>query len=126
MATQADSPLSLAALRILVIEDEYFLADDVASELEACGATVLGPIAAADEAASAIDDARPDCALLDLNLGGEMAFALARRLRARNVPFLLATGYGPEVLPRDLAGIPRIEKPYRAAQAVAALAALCD
>lgn len=126
MATKARAPSPLAALRILVIEDEFFLADDIAQTLAAEGATVLGPIATPEAAAAAIARERPDRALLDLNLGGTMAYPVARALREAGVPFLIATGYGPEMIPEDLSGVPRIEKPFSPAHVALALAALED
>jgi len=40
-----------------------------------------------------------DVAVLDINLGGENAFAVADTLAARRIPFVFVTGYGPEILP---------------------------
>lgn len=125
MATQLRTPSVLAALRVLVIEDEFFLADDIADALRARGATVVGPVATPAAACAAITEDAPDCALLDLNLGGEIAFPLARTLREANVPFVFATGYGANALPEDLVDAPRIEKPFEPAAAAAALEALC-
>lgn len=124
MATMAQDPSSLAALRILVIEDEFFLADDVAAALARCGATVLGPVASVGGATAAIERDSPDCALVDVNLGGDMAFPLARRLRAEGIPFVFATGYGADALPPEFAGTPHIEKPFNPDAAVVALTSL--
>ena len=64
--------------------------------------------------------------MLDINLGGRHVAAVADRLAALGVPFLFATGYGPN---RDVAGhdaAPVLEKPIDAEQLVAAVAALAS
>jgi hypothetical protein len=60
--------------------------------------------------------------VLDMNLRGEMAIGVADRLMADNVPFLIATGYGQEMIPDRFAAVPRIEKPFAVAEAIAILA----
>jgi hypothetical protein len=59
-------------MRILIVEDEYYLAADLAEALAARGAEILGPIGTLDEALQAIAADRPDQAVLDVNLRGEM------------------------------------------------------
>jgi hypothetical protein len=50
--------------------------------------------------------------LLDVNLGGELAFPVAERLDAETVPFVFATGYGRKGIPPVWAGRPVIQKPF--------------
>ena len=99
--------------RILVVEDEYLLAQDLARELEDLGAEVLGPVPSVEEALALLDaEAPPDAAILDVNLGGEMVFPVAEALRERGVPFLFATGYDLWSLPQAYADVPCFEKPF--------------
>ena len=101
--------------RILVVEDEYMLAEDLRLELEDAGAVVLGPAPSVADALALLADAEggpPDAAILDLNLGGEMAYPVADALRERGVPVMLATGYDVQSIPAAYADVPRCEKPF--------------
>jgi DNA-binding response OmpR family regulator len=94
MILQSENPGPLAGRRVLVIEDEYFLADDIARMLAALGARVVGPYGDLDEATGVIDgNIVIDAAIMDINLRNEMVFPLARLLRSRKVPLVFTTGY---------------------------------
>jgi CheY-like chemotaxis protein len=84
----------LAGRRVLVIEDEYFLADDIVRVLTALGARIVGPYGDLDEATDVVDrDVAIDAAIVDINLRNETVFPLARILRSRKVPLVFTTGY---------------------------------
>lgn len=103
---------ALAGRRLLVVEDEYFLAAELAQALSACGAEVIGPAASVDDALDLLDEtAQLDGAVLDLNLQGEMAFPVANALMERNFPFVFSTGYDQSVIPPRYGATPRCEKP---------------
>ena len=54
----------------------------------------------------------PNAVALDLNLGGGgPRFALAHKLVKRGTPFVFLTGYDPDVIPGELADVPRLQKP---------------
>jgi DNA-binding response OmpR family regulator len=94
MILQAESPGPLAGRRVLVVEDEYFLADDIAQALTALGARIVGPYGDLHEATNVVDrDVAIDAAIVDINLHDEMVFPLARVLRSRKVPLVFTTGY---------------------------------
>jgi CheY-like chemotaxis protein len=109
---------SLSGARVLIVEDEYYLADDLSRALSDAGATVIGPVATLQEAEQRLGDAAFDCAVVDMNLRGEFAFAVAERLKARNVPFVVATGYNEGSLPEALKNVPRVEKPFAPKQVI--------
>jgi len=112
----------LEGLRILVVEDEYLIADDMRNALLDAGAEVLGPVPNVAAAASlAAAEPRLDAAVLDINLGGAMVFELADTLKARAVPFVFATGYDDSAIPDRFAKVPRLEKPVKARSVLAAL-----
>jgi CheY-like chemotaxis protein len=81
--------------RVLVLDDEMLVAmmlEDMLAELDY---EVVGPFGTLEEALAAVATERLDCAIIDLNLGrGVLSTPVAEALRARGVPFLLATGYG--------------------------------
>ena len=107
------SASSLAGLRILVVEDEYFLAADVSDALRREGAEVIGPVGAADAAmARASQEDRIDAALLDINLRGEQVFEVADVLAARGVPLVFTTGYEAAIMPPRYRDSPRCQKPF--------------
>ena len=111
-AEDREEPLSLSGTRVLVVEDEYFIADDVRRILSGAGAEIVGPVATVAKAQQAIDRANFDCVVLDLTLQGESAIPVADRLVADSHVFAIATGYGSPAIPEHLKGLPRIEKPY--------------
>lgn len=98
---------------MLVVEDEYFIADDVAAELRVLGAKVLGPIPDLAGALKFIASGEPiDIAVLDINLQDEAVYPLADELITRRIPFVFATGYGESLVADSYETIPRWEKPY--------------
>lgn len=108
---------------VLVVEDEYLIAADLIDALEARGAVVVGPVSGIRGATTAIEEAAQlDGAILDLNLRGEMSLPVADLLRARNVPFVLTTGYSKENLPDDLREVPLVTKPFEPSEVVEKLA----
>ena len=114
--------LGLAQCRILVVEDEYLLADELAMELADEGATVMGPVPTVAHALALLDaQSRPDGAILDLNLGGDPAYPLADVLIDRGVPLIFTTGYDASAVPERFAHVPRCEKPINVGRITAAL-----
>jgi len=110
----SDSAQNLAGRRILIVEDEYYIADDLARALGALGAEVIGPVASPDQAHALLDAARPDFAILDMNLKGESGIPIGERLQGEGVPFVLASGYSGPAIPEQFRGVPRVEKPFDA------------
>ena len=102
------------ALRILVVEDEFLVADHIAATLEELGYAVVGPVATVAEALAIIASDPIDGALLDANLNGDSSAPIADMLNARAVPFVVCTGYGMLKLGAEvLETAPRVAKPYR-------------
>jgi DNA-binding response OmpR family regulator len=104
---------SLAGKYILIAEDEYFIAADLARAIEAEGATILGPFCDLESAVAAARDSHVDIALLDIDLNGERCFPVAELLEDRAVPFLFLTGYDRTALPERFQSAPSLLKPFR-------------
>jgi CheY-like chemotaxis protein len=100
-------------LRVLVVEDDMMVSMLIEDMLVDLGCTVVGPhtrVSAALDAARAEDF---DAAVLDLNLHGENSFPIAWTLRERGIPFVFATGYGPDILGPGFANNPLLRKPFQ-------------
>ena len=113
---------SLQGRRILIVEDLYFLADDMRADFEQAGAEVIGPVGRISDALDLLkSDVLLDGAVLDVNLAGEMSYPVADALRARRVPFVFATGYDADTIPAAYAGVTRCIKPIEPAKIAKAL-----
>ena len=107
--------------RILIVEDEYFLADETRQKLEHLGATVVGPAANVEDALRLISSTDIDGAILDVHLGDEFVFPVAEELEAADVPFVFATGYDALIIPAKFSGFALCEKPTELGKIASAL-----
>jgi len=108
--------------RILVVEDEYMLAMEMSSELSDAGAVVIGPTSTIEQAIALIQsDSAIDGAILDVNLGGELVYPVARLLAQRGTPFVFVTGYETSALPQQFAAAPCVMKPVNIEEAIRAI-----
>jgi len=119
------SAIHLRDVEVLVLEDDFYLADDAKHTLEDAGARVVGPFADPAEAVSAAGARKPGCALVDINLGGGPNFTAAHALRAMGVPIIFLTGYDTEVIPEDLRDAPCLQKPIEPHRILKAVSSLC-
>jgi DNA-binding response OmpR family regulator len=121
-----DKSESLRGCRILVVEDDYLLAQVLSDFLEDAEADVIGPVGSVDEALAAIESAPGslDGAILDVNLHGSKSYPIADALAARSIPFLFATGYGQDALDLPYRNHARCEKPFDQANLVTRFAEL--
>jgi DNA-binding NtrC family response regulator len=99
-------------LRVLVVEDEYFIADDISRALTRHGAEVVGPVPTVREARALLDSQALDLAALGINLRGELVYQLVAELSRRGVPMIFATGYDTAAIPADYGTIPAWSKPF--------------
>lgn len=110
---QSSTPSPLGGLRVLVVEDEYMVADHIGMLLEDLGCEVAGFAATVAEALDLVRSEQLDGVLLDGNLNGDSSGPVAIELRSRSIPFVVATGYGQLELNADaLNGAPRLAKPF--------------
>jgi CheY-like chemotaxis protein len=111
----------LAGCIVLVVEDDYFIAEELCRTLREGGAEVVGPAPDVDHGRSLMDRQPLDCAVLDVNLQGEHVFQLAHELRARKVPIIFTTGYDREFLPHTFRDSAYLQKPVDAAALLSAV-----
>ncbi|WP_207484043.1 response regulator [Arenibaculum pallidiluteum] len=115
--------IALAGKRILLVEDEFFVAMALEELLRSLGCDVLGPVADLDEALRIAAGAEIDAAVLDVDVRGRPVFPLAEALAARGIGFVLATGHGAEALPEAYRTVPRLRKPFQPRELQAGIAA---
>jgi CheY-like chemotaxis protein len=78
---------------VLVVEDEAFIALDVASMVESLGGEVLAISATADDAIAQANAHRPDVLLMDIRLGRGDGIEAAGLIRAQlGTPVVIVTG----------------------------------
>ena len=110
---------SIAGRRVLIVEDDYFLAMEMAAILKRAGAEVIGPVAQAKDALDALSH-QPEAVMLDLRLGDDSSLALASELSGRCVPYVFVTGW-PSDLPQVHGAHTVISKPFEVATMLRAL-----
>lgn len=96
--------------RVLLAEDEAMIGMMMRDILLEYGLFVVGPCCTVSEATVAAAG-EFDCAILDLNLGGDPIYPLATVLAERKVPFVFVTGYGRESIDDRFAHVPILQKP---------------
>ncbi len=112
----------LAGKRVLLVEDEFFIAEMTSELLLDFGMVVVGP---AYDLATGLDLARAyalDAAVLDMNLRGDRSDPIAATLAARGVPFVFVTGYAS--LADEAFAAPMLGKPIDGRELQTALARL--
>jgi len=113
---------ALADRRVLVVEDEFLTADDIALAFARLAVEYIGPARSLQRAMELLESCgRLDGAVLDINIQGEMVFPLADALRKRGVPFVFATGCNPDVIPERYRDVTICMKPIDPLKLVQAL-----
>jgi len=120
----AAGPAVLEGRRILIVEDDYLVAQVLVDLLTDAGAEVVGPIGWVDEAVAFVEEGslKLDAAVLDINLHGSKSYPVADALDAQSVSFVFASGYGASVIEAKYRHHPRCEKPFNQPALIAALA----
>jgi DNA-binding response OmpR family regulator len=104
---------TLSGLKLLLVEDNFLVAEHMRDMLARHGCEVVGPAPRVAKALELLADAAAlDGAMLDVNLQGELCFPIARALANRGVPFLFLTGYEPgSIIPPEFGDAPVVPKP---------------
>jgi DNA-binding response OmpR family regulator len=112
-----DSPVPSAdparATRVLIIEDEPLVAENLRADLIDAGFDVVGVAPKLDKALRFIEEVACDIAIVDANLAGVSAAPAAAALTARNLPFVVLSGYSRGQLSSEFATASFVQKPCR-------------
>lgn len=98
--------------RILIVEDRYFVADDMRQLFAKHGAEVVAVVADVEEAKRIAEANEIDLAVLDVDLRGRDVFDAVGVLEARGTPFIFVTGYRQAHLPERYRDRPIVSKPF--------------
>lgn len=110
------------SLRILILEDDPFIAWDLQAIVEGEGHEVVGVCDSLAEVRRRLSEAF-DFALLDVDVVGGKSYEVASALNERNIPFAFVSASAPSELPPDLRSARFIPKPYHESAIVRTLAA---
>jgi DNA-binding LytR/AlgR family response regulator len=94
--------------RVLIVEDCFIAASEIAYALEAANATVVGPCANLE--AAELHVMQSELAILDIDIRGRTSFALADRLQLLDVPYVFFTGYDRSLVPKRFQKVDYIAK----------------
>lgn len=117
---------SLKGRSILLVEDDYMQAREMAMYLTGEGAQIVGPTGRAHEVPLLLASQPVDAAILDINLGSGVAYETAELLTEKGVPFAFLTGYDHSAIPDKFAAVPCLNKPAREADVKTMLAEVLD
>ena len=101
--------------RVLVVEDDFFVALETSDLLKEVGCEIVGPASNLGTALQLAHSERLDAAVLDIGIRGEMIWPVAEELVRRKVPIIFLSAYShASMFPKNLAGVPRLQKPLEA------------
>ncbi|GGF81515.1 response regulator [Paracoccus acridae] len=89
--------MTFEPLRILLVEDDFFIAETLAREIRAEGDAVVGPFSDIHEAIQYVGLVQ--AAILDVLVQDETSFSLADSLIYHEVPFIFLTDSDPRLIP---------------------------
>lgn len=99
------------AIRVLVVEDEALIGMIIEDFLGEVGYTVIGPIENLKAAVLLAATEKIDVAVVDINIAGGVATAVADNLIERNIPFLFVSGFE-KMNGTKFASVPLLRKPF--------------
>ena len=111
-STELSLDADLKGRRILLVEDSPVVGPFTAEILGDLGFEVVGPAPNMAAARKLVEGEPIDAAIMDVHIRGERVFPLCDALEARNVPFVLTSGYADWQMPDKWEDRPRLNKPY--------------
>src|SRR5579863_10420708 len=98
---------------VFLVEDEVMIRMMVADMLAELGYSIAAEAGEISEAIRLAQSAQFDLAILDVNVNGKVISPVADLIKARNRPFIFATGYGSSGLPAEYRDRPALQKPFQ-------------
>src|SRR6516165_8904702 len=98
---------------VFLVEDEVMIRMMVADMLEELGYSIAAEAGDISEAIRLAQSTDFDLAILDVNVNGKVISPVADLIKARNCPFIFATGYGSSGLPEEYRDRPSLQKPFQ-------------
>lgn len=84
------------AMKILIVEDDFIIAEDIAQILKNAGYTIVGILARGEEVLRAVETQEPDLILLDITLAGKKSgVEVGEEIhkKYKSIPFIYLTSY---------------------------------
>lgn len=110
-------------IRVLVVEDEWLIGEDLKAQLEDLGCAVMGPAPSCSAALEAIWSAKPDLAFVDTQLGSETCEAVLEECERQGIPVIIMSGHSASDLPLFCGDRQLLSKPYQLADVKRAFSA---
>jgi two-component system, cell cycle sensor histidine kinase and response regulator CckA len=112
-------------IRILIVDDEQIIAEDLAVQVSRMGHEVVGISISGEEAIAVADQTKPDLVFMDIKLEGQMTGVESARViqKRTSATVVFITAY-PGVLLRDSADLEAeicVHKPFTRTQLESAL-----
>ena len=98
---------------VFLVEDEVMIRMMVADMLGELGYSVAAEAGDINEAMRLAQSTEFDLAILDVNVNGKVISPVAELIKAKNRPFIFATGYGSQGLPEEYRDRPALQKPFQ-------------
>lgn len=99
MSGTPGDPHATFDVRILIVEDERLLAEELRERLTSIGATVVDAVVSGEQAIAAAGELRPDLVLMDIRLKGAMdgVEAATRITRTHGTPIVFLTAHSDQM-----------------------------
>lgn len=114
--------VQLAGAKILILEDQFDVADLLEAAVRDAGGEVPAIAASIDDALKMIREIPFTAAIITMIADGIYTDLVARELLRRGVPFVVTTGIGTDPRHPELHAAPTIIKPFQASHVQALLA----
>ncbi len=114
-------------MQCLLVEDNFVVSMDTTRILNEVGFRTVDTALTKQDGLQSLRRTKPDFAVLDISLsGGDTSFGIAEELKKLGLPFVFATGYGDDGVPREkFPYTPVLKKPVLKAALESVLQEMC-